>query len=152
MSQHSVRFVEHFNAPPAAVFPYFAQHETFGAMAGGPLADKLRLIRRVRIGEDLKHPDGVGSVRRIAYGPLAFEETVTASTPNRLIEYVISKGSPLKNHIGRIEFSDDAGGTRVDYLITFEPRLPGTALAIKQALKAMIGPAFPRIRKALASA
>ena len=149
MSQHSVRFTEHFDATPAKVFPYFARHETFGAMAGGPVAAKLKFIRRIRIGDSLKSPDGVGSVRRIGYGPLGFEETVSTSTPGKLIEYYISKGSPLKNHLGRIEFHADGDGTRVDYVITFEPKLPGTAGLLKGVLKGMISPAFGRIRKAL---
>ncbi len=152
MSQQRVRFTEHFNAAPARVFPYFACHETFGAMAGGPVAAKLRFIRRIRLGEDIKHPDGVGSVRRIAYGPLGFEETVRTSTPGKLIEYAITKGSPLKNHFGRIEFHADGGGTRVDYVITFEPKLPGTGMVLKGVLKRMISPAFGRIRKAIATA
>ncbi len=150
MSQQSVRFSEHFNASPAQVFPYFAEHETFGAMAGGPVMAKLRFIRRIHDGVDPRQPDGQGSVRRIGYGPIAFEETVRTSTPGKLIEYAISKGSPLKNHLGRIEFHADAKGTRVDYLITFDPKLPGTAGLLKGVLKGMISPAFGRIRKALA--
>lgn len=150
MPQLSVRFSEQFNAPRAKVFPYFAQHETFGAMAGGPLMARLRFIRRIKIGVDLKNPDGVGSVRRIAYGPMAFEETVITSERDRLIEYVISKGSPLKNHKGRIEFHDDKTGTRVDYVIHFEPKLPGTGSLLQGVLRGMITPAFGRIRKALA--
>lgn len=151
MSQHSVRFTEYFDAAPAKVFPYFAGHETFGAMAGGPVAAKLKFIRRIRLGENLKQPDGVGSVRRIGYGPLGFEETVRTSDAGKLIEYYISKGSPLKNHLGRIEFHADAGGTRVDYVITFEPKVPGTAALLKGVLNGMISPAFGRIRKALAA-
>ena len=150
MSSHSVSFSEHFNAPPEAVFPYFAQHETFGAMAGGPLAEKVRFIRRIKIGVDLRHPDGVGSVRRIGYGFTAFEETIRVSEPGELIEYAITKGSPIKNPLGRIVFTADAGGTRVDYTIRFEPKIPGTGAAFEKVLKAMIAPAFPRIRKALA--
>ena len=151
MSQHSVRFTEHFNAAPTKVFPYFASHETFGAMAGGPVAAKLKFIRRVRLGKDIKHSDGEGSVRRIGYGPIAFEETVRTSTPGKLIEYYISKGSPLKKHKGRIEFHADGTGTRVDYLITFEPKVPGTGPLLKGVLYGMIAPAFGRIRKALAA-
>jgi len=149
MSQHSVRFTEHFKAPPEKVFPYFAEHETFGAMAGGPLAAKLRFIRRIKIGENLKQPDGVGSVRRIGFGPTAFEETVRTSKPGEMIEYFISKGSPLKNHLGRILFTREGNGTRVDYTISFEPKIPGTGGALSLVLKTMISPAFPRIRKAL---
>jgi hypothetical protein len=152
MAQNTVSFSEHFKATPAQVFPYFANHATFGAMAGGPVAAKLKFIRRIRLGENLKQPDGVGSVRRIGYGPLGFEETVRTSEPGKLIEYFISKGSPLKNHFGRIEFHADGKGTRVDYTITFEPKVPGTGGVLKGVLNSMIAPAFGRIRKALASA
>lgn len=152
MSQQSVRFTEHFTAPPAKVFPYFAQHETFGAMAGGPVAAKIKFIRRVRLGKDIKHPDGEGSVRRIGYGPIAFEETVRVSQPGKRIEYYISRGSPLKNHEGIIEFHAEGSGTRVDYVISFEPKVPGTGGVLKGVLKGMISPAFGRIRKALSTA
>lgn len=152
MTEHAVRFSEHFDAPPAQVFPYFAQHETFGAMAGGPLAAQIKFIRRIKSGVDAKQPDGVGSVRRIGYGPIAFEETVRVSTPGKRIEYFISRGSPLKNHEGVIEFSPEGKGTRVDYVISFEPKVPGTGGVLKGVLKGMISPAFARIRKALARA
>ena len=128
MSLETVSFSEHFEASPQRVFPYFAEHETFGAMAGGPLAARLRFIRRIKIGVDLKNPDGVGSVRRIGFGPTAFEETVRVSEPGECMEYYISKGSPLKNHRGRIEFTPEGGGTRVEYVITFEPKLPGSGV------------------------
>ena len=51
-------------------------------------------IKRVKPGID--SPNGVGSTRRmrILIAP-PFEETVTKVVPNELIEYKISKGSPL---------------------------------------------------------
>lgn len=53
-----------------------------------------------------------------------FEETVVTFIPNQLMEYEISKGSPIKNHKGRMEFFDEQGKTRLNYTIDFEPRLP----------------------------
>jgi len=60
-------------------------------------------IKRVKPGID--SPNGVGSTRRmrILIAP-PFEETVTKVVPNELIEYKISKGSPLKNHKGTMRF------------------------------------------------
>jgi hypothetical protein len=40
------------------------------------------------------------------------------------MEYVVSKGSPIKNHKGRMTFSDEQGKTRLNYTIDFEPKLP----------------------------
>jgi uncharacterized protein YndB with AHSA1/START domain len=151
MAQHEVRFSEDFDAPRAKVFALFASHEKFGAAATGPIGVRLGLLRRVRSGDDPAQPDGVGSVRRIGFGPTAFEETVLVSEPPSLIEYRISKGSPLKNHHGRIAFSDlPDGGTHVDYRIVFEPRVPGTAGLLSAVLRGLIAPAFPRMRKTLA--
>jgi Polyketide cyclase / dehydrase and lipid transport len=150
MPQHRVTFDEFIAAPPAAVFPYFAQHEVFGAMAGGPLAERVRFIRRIRIGTEIGKPDGIGSVRRIGYWPLDFEETVITCDEGKLIEYRVSRGSPLDNHHGRIEFHATEGGTRVHYSIEFDPKLPYTGFALEQVLKVMIAPAFGRIRRAVA--
>ncbi len=67
----------------------------------------------------------MGSIRRISAFPTpAFEETVVAFEPNQLMEYVVSKGSPIKNHKGRKEFSDEQGKTRLNYTIDLGPKLP----------------------------
>jgi hypothetical protein len=65
MAQHEVRFSEDFDAPRAAVFEQFANHEKFGAAATGPIGTRLGLLRKIRSGDDPAQPDGVGSVRRI---------------------------------------------------------------------------------------
>ena len=89
-------------------------------------------------------------MRRIGYWPLDFEETVITCDEGKLIEYRVSRGSPLDNHHGRIEFHATEGGTRVHYSIEFDPKLPYTGFALEQVLKVMIAPAFGRIRRAVA--
>lgn len=91
-------------------------------------------IQRIKDGED--SPNGVGSTRRmrILLAP-PFEETVTKVVPNERIEYRISKGSPLKNHRGEMRFSaTDNGGSRLDYMIEFEGKLPLIAPLVKAGL------------------
>ncbi len=150
MAQQTIVFSEDFDASVAAVFEQFADHARFGAALGGPVGRRLRFIRRVRLGDDLKSADGVGSVRRIGYGPTGFEETVTAFEPLRLIEYRITRGSPLKHHHGRIEFYALPGhGTHVEYTIVFEPRVPGTGAFLVRALNAVLTPGFERMRRSL---
>jgi hypothetical protein len=53
------------------------------------------------------------------------------------MEYVISKGSPIKNHKGRMEFSEEHGQTRLEYSIIFEPKLPFLPLGaiVKKAIE-----------------
>ncbi|MAC15129.1 SRPBCC family protein [Alcanivorax sp. IL3] len=97
-------------------------------------------IKRVKPGID--SPNGVGSTRRmrILIAP-PFEETVTKVVPNELIEYKISKGSPLKNHKGTMRFSENGnGGSQLHYVIEFEGKLP----LIGPAVKAGLGQAISR--------
>ena len=91
-------------------------------------------IQRIKEGKD--SPNGVGSTRnmKILIAP-AFHETVTRVVPNELIEYTITNGRPLKNHKGVMRFSDTGtGGSRLDYTIEFEGKLPLIGPIIKAGL------------------
>ena len=93
------------------------EHVSFGEIIGTN-------IQRVVASQD-ENKNGVGSVRRIRSFPVpAFEETIVTYEPGRLMEYVVSKGSPVKNHRGRMEFSENQGLTELCYTVEFEPKLP----------------------------
>ena len=129
MSKQQIKIEQSFNAPVDVIFNILTDHHSFGQVINAN-------IRRVVDSGD-ENKNGVGSIRRISTFPAPpFEETVVTFEPNRLMEYVVSKGSPIKNHIGRMEFSDDGGKTRLDYTIDFEPKLPFIFLGaiIKSAL------------------
>ena len=113
-------------APVERVFAFFADHERFITLMGGR-------CRRIVDGQD--EPNGLGSVRRIGPGPLSFDETIVAFEKNARIEYAITRGSPVRNHRGVIEFRADRGQTLVDYVIRFEPKLPLTGGLIASGLK-----------------
>lgn len=117
MRKQHIEIRQSFSAPVETVFNILSDHESFGKV----LATK---IRRVVDSPD-KNKNGVGSVRRVSSFPLpAFEETVVTFEPNSLVEYVVSKGSPIKNHKGRMEFSESDGKTQLSYYIDFEPKFP----------------------------
>lgn len=122
-----IRIQESLTASPEQVFDYLADHEKFVALFGGQ-------GRRVVDGE--KTPNGLGSVRRIGPGPIAFEETITAFEPPRRIEYRITRGSPLRDHRGEIRLSPEGTGTRLDYLIQFRGRFPLIGRIVAAALRA----------------
>jgi hypothetical protein len=64
-----------------------------------------------------------------------FEETVTRYLPGELIEYRITKGTPLRDHVGVMRFSTGAGGgTHLDYRIRLASRVPGLSALVKAAL------------------
>jgi uncharacterized protein YndB with AHSA1/START domain len=90
-------------------------------------------IRRIADGKVARN--GVGSAREMrALGGPAFVETVTAYRENELIEYRITRGSPLKNHLGVMRFSSTPTGSHLHYTIEFEGKLPLIAPVIRAVL------------------
>ena len=117
MGKQHINITQSFNAPVDTIFNIITDHEAFGQVLNSK-------IKRVVDSKD-ENKNGIGSTRRVSTFPApAFEETVVAFEPNELMEYVVSKGSPIKNHKGRVEFSDEQGKTRLNYTINFEPKLP----------------------------
>ncbi|WP_375002916.1 SRPBCC family protein [Aeromicrobium sp. CTD01-1L150] len=116
-----------FTSDPQTVFDALGEHERLGDVFGAS-------VSRVRDGDESRN--GVGSVRRLKIGPLpSFEETVTEAEPGRLICYRITKGSPLTGHWGEQRLQPTAdGGTRLEYRIGFDARLPGVARIVATAL------------------
>ncbi|MCW2830098.1 MAG: hypothetical protein JWP31_790 [Aeromicrobium sp.] len=122
-----VHVVHTYTSDPATVFAKLSEHENLGPVFGAK-------IRRIRDGDDSRN--GVGSTRSLKIGPLpAFEETTTVSEPDTLIEYKITKGSPLKGHWGRQVLTPTPdGGTTLDYTIGFDLPVPGAAGPVGKVL------------------
>jgi uncharacterized protein YndB with AHSA1/START domain len=140
MGQQQIQIRQLFKAPVDTIFNILTDHEAFGQVINAK-------IKRV-VDSQGKNKNGVGSVRRISTFPVpAFEETVVAFEPNQLMEYVISKGSPIKNHKGRMEFSEQQGKTRLNYTIDFEPKLPFLFLGsiLKKAIEKPIREGLQRL-------
>lgn len=132
MGQQRIDVTQEFAAPISRVFAHLSEHENLEAVFAPAK------IKRLKNG--LNTRNGVGSVRqlRILVGP-AFEETVTGFKQDELIEYRVTKGSPLKNHLGVMRFAPTAtGGTRLDYTITFEGKFPLVAELIRGPLEVAI--------------
>ena len=127
MRAHHVVIQRHFSKPQDRVFDYLAEHENLGAVFGAK-------ITRLSDGSD-GNRNGVGSVRKLQLGPLApFEETVTEFVPHERIVYKITKGSPLRGHVGVMKFTPEGEGTRLDYDIRLASPIPGLAAIVKAAL------------------
>lgn len=125
MPQHEVRIQETIAAPPERVFAFLAEHENFARLFGG---------RCVRVKDGEGEVNGLGSVRRIGPGPLSFDETIVTYEPSRKLEYAITRGSPLKNHRGTLDLQPVNGGTRLDYVIRFDGKLPLVGAVVAKAL------------------
>jgi uncharacterized protein YndB with AHSA1/START domain len=134
-------YIEHdFAKPPERIFAHLAEHENLAEVFGAKVA-------RVRDGEHGER-NGVGSVRRLQIGPLPpFEETVTEFAPPERIVYRITKGSPLRGHLGTMSFASASGGTRFAYDIRLASPVPGLALLVRAALTRSITRALAKVER-----
>jgi len=116
MGKQQIEIEQSFNAPIETIFNIMTDHESFGKVIS-------TVVKRV-VDSSGPNKNGVGSVRRISAFPFpSFEETVVTFKPYQLMEYKVSKGSPIKNHKGRMEFFDESKKTRLYYTIEFDPKL-----------------------------
>ena len=122
-----IEIAQDFTLPVERVFSYLAEHENLGPIFGAE-------VERVRNGDVDRN--GVGSVRRLKVGPLPwFEETNTQVVPNELIEYRITRGGVLKDHRGEMRFSSHGTGSRLDYVIEFDAKVPLTGPLLRKAIE-----------------
>jgi len=127
MRAHWVQVQRDLSAPVEEVFAHLAEHENLAALFGAK-------VKRLDDGDTERN--GVGSRRELKVGPTpAFEETVTQYVPNELIEYKITKGSPLDGHVGTMKFSPtSSGGTHFDYRIRIASKIPLLAPVVARQL------------------
>lgn len=127
MRAHHVHIEHDFAKSPERIFAHLAEHENLAEVFGAK-------VTRVRNGESERN--GVGSVRKLQIGPLPpFEETVDEFVPGQRIVYRITKGSPLRGHVGVMTFAPTAsGGTHFAYDIRIASPIPGLAPLVRASL------------------
>ena len=122
-----IEIEQDFALPVDRVYAYLCEHENLGPLFGAK-------VERVKDGDTSRN--GVGSVRRLRVGPTPpFEETVTAAVPNELVEYRITKGSPLRDHRGEMRFAPRGTGSRLTYVIEFGAVVPLLDRVVKLGLE-----------------
>jgi uncharacterized protein YndB with AHSA1/START domain len=82
-------------------------------------------------------------------GPLPpFEETVTEFVPGERIVYRITRGGPLRGHVGTMTFVPKDGGTRFMYDIRIASPIPGLAPLVRAMLTRSIVSSLPGVEQA----
>ena len=121
-------FDQDFTLPVERVYAYLAEHEHLGIL--------FAPIKVERLSDGTDSRNGVGSSRKMSLaGQLPFVETTTEAVLNERIAYKITKGSPLKNHHGVMEFSPlPTGGSHLHYAIEFGSKIPGVDVVVGKAL------------------
>lgn len=89
--------------------------------------------------------NGLGAVRRItAPGPMpAIVEEVVVFEPTSRFGYRAKSGVPFRNYGGEVVLTPVSGGTRIDYSITLDERVPvvekgAAALVARVLLTALV--------------
>ena len=138
---HHVVVDQTFGKPPERIFAYLAEHENLAEIFGAK-------VTRLRDGDDGQR-NGVGSIRKLQIGPLPpFEETVTEFVVPERIVYKITKGSPLRGHLGVMTFAaTPSGGTRFVYDIRIASSIPGLAPIVCAALTRSISQSLDTVER-----
>lgn len=129
-------------APIEDVFDWLATTTNYTKT---PYALRCRLDRE---GEGA--PYGVGAVRKHTWVIGWFDERVTAYDPPHSFEYLVDRSLPPANHkLGRLEFTEVEGGTKVVWTSVVEVKAPFAAdLATRVVAKPVMTHVFTAILKA----
>jgi uncharacterized protein YndB with AHSA1/START domain len=118
-------------APPETVFAVLTDHRRYSELT------PLRRSELEREGEPA--PNGVGAIRKLsAVGPPLREEVVAYEPPTRF-SYKLLSGLPVRDHVGTVELTPAAGGTRVVYAVRTTPTVPLVGAAVVAAVKLGVG-------------
>lgn len=143
MKIHRLVMHQEFNKPVEKIWEAFSDHENLGRIFG-------QRMTRVVDSSDPANINGINSVRKIHVPLIAFEETIRKSEKPRLIEYQISKDSPLTHHYGTILFQSLPGGkSAIDYTIELGSNVPLWAPFVKALLSVAIGGSIKKYAKSL---
>lgn len=122
------------------LFSYLKKHENFNDIFAPAKVSTLQK------GKDDDY--GLESVRRLSILSLVvFEESIVNFKENALIEYKITKGTPLKNHHGKMIFAANGEGSSLDYTIQFASAVPGLAYLVKLSLEQSVKKGLRSLQK-----
>jgi uncharacterized membrane protein len=128
MKIQEIKVNQEFDAPIDEVWEAFNDHVNFGKIMG-------QKVVRIIDSTDPNNINGVGSVRSMTLPTGPFEETIVKSEKPNLIEYKISKGTPLHYHYGRMQFTSLPNGrAAIKYTIELGSKYPLVGLIVKTAL------------------
>ena len=81
---------------------------------------------------------GVGTIRTIRLGMFSVMERLEAVDAPQSYMYCILSGSPVKQYLGKFEFSEDNGTTRIRWQADFKPMVPFVGWIIAIVTKKMV--------------
>lgn len=104
-------------APIEDVFEAYTDHERLSDL---PMVISAKVVLPGRT-----EKNGLGAVRVVNGGVLVLREEITAFERPHLMEYKIVESRPRSRHdLGRVEFAEVPGGTKIVWTTVFSVRLP----------------------------
>lgn len=142
---NKIQIETEFNAPLEQVFNLLSRHSAYN-VAFAPIQ-----VIRVKDSADPERPDGLGSIRRMGFGPVKpLQEKITLFKVNERIEYKVIKNPLIKHHIGIIVFKPiDSHRTLVTYTIELQTYVPLVSKLILAQLKTAIKLGFRKLAKSI---
>ncbi|MGC1165213.1 MAG: SRPBCC family protein [Solirubrobacterales bacterium] len=131
----SFTYARQVAAPPETVFEVLTDHRGYAKIT------PLRKAELEREGEPV--PNGVGAIRKLSAAGPPLREEVLGYEPGRRFSYKLLSGLPVRDHVGTVELTPQAGGTQVVYAVRTTPTVPlagGAVVAvIKIGIKQLLG-------------
>lgn len=131
----TAEFKVHIEAPVERVWDFWSDYEGYAILKG---IGKAKLLRE---GRDEKN--GVGAVRKIRILGITFVEEIVAFDRPQRIEYRVRKCTiPMEHEIGIMEFTENGGGTDINWSTTSELKIPKVAFILLPVLGIAFNRAF----------
>lgn len=128
------------DAPIEAVWEALADHDAMGRWSAFSVE---------RLERGATDPNGLGSLRRVRIGPLAFDERVISWDPPHRYTYTIERGPLVRRHRGDVVLWREGGRTRVRWAIQLELKLPGAGFPTGALLAHKIRTTLRRLEERL---
>jgi hypothetical protein len=74
----------------------------------------------------------------ITIGSGRARERLESVVPQSCFTYSMLSGAPVKNYLGRAEFTPCGNATRVKWTATFTPKIPGTGWLVGKVISGVI--------------
>lgn len=66
-------------------------------------------------------------------------ERIVELVPERRLSYVLERGLPMRGYRADVDLTPEAGGTRITWTSSFEPKIPGTGWLFQRMMTKVLG-------------
>ena len=130
MARHRIEHTAVTPADAATVYALLRDGSTWPEW--GPI-DSFALARP---GAD--EPEGVGAVRELRSGRITGRDEIVELVPDRRLSYAHTSSLPVRDYRGDIDLEGVPEGTRIRWVVAFDPKFPGTGPLVRRALDGFV--------------